>query len=446
MQATQNFYEVLQVDRYASQEVIEAAFRQLAKKYHPDLNKSPDAADAIVRINLAYQTLSNAQRRAEYDRRIFASETQPITEQGPDQGRTATPVPPVSCQNCGRVDETLRAAIFQYVVSIVILSFKRVGEAGILCKECRTGAALRFTTLSLLFGPWGLPWGVLWTLEAIFVNLRGGRQPSDVNGPMLQALGDYFWLAGKESEAVAAWEASLRFQDNPELRELLRKVIGQKEKSTASSGQPSHRPYLIVLVLVAVAAFIIYVLQGQTGPVPRPRPTPVSISAPDLAALSPTILWVCLPLTYGYMRPDFMSERVWQMSQNDGWRVSVIDKVGEWWYVRILDGRTAYMHQSSVCSSPPQAILPWEQTKPTAQQEVAFIIVNNFRFHQDFYVDDMFFIWVDTKHTVTLKLGTGVHKFQACYGGRNPRDNPENCGEPISYDVQTDPWTFTIGE
>jgi len=64
----QDYYDVLGVSRSASQEDIKKAFRRLAMKYHPDRNKSDDAHDRFKAINEAYEVLSDADRRAMYDR------------------------------------------------------------------------------------------------------------------------------------------------------------------------------------------------------------------------------------------------------------------------------------------------------------------------------------------------------------------------------------------
>ena len=67
-----DFYDELQVSRRASPEVIDAAYRRLARMYHPDTGASADA-ERMVRINRAHAVLSDTARRAEYDARSFGN-------------------------------------------------------------------------------------------------------------------------------------------------------------------------------------------------------------------------------------------------------------------------------------------------------------------------------------------------------------------------------------
>ncbi len=61
-------YETLQVSRKAEIEVIEAAYRQLARKYHPDKNASSGSTKRMQEINAAYEILKDPMKRREYDR------------------------------------------------------------------------------------------------------------------------------------------------------------------------------------------------------------------------------------------------------------------------------------------------------------------------------------------------------------------------------------------
>lgn len=74
-------YEVLQVHRRAEPEVIRAAFRALARKYHPDFGGD---AHRMVAITEAYATLGNAERRATFD----AQPVTPPDRQSTDQAST----------------------------------------------------------------------------------------------------------------------------------------------------------------------------------------------------------------------------------------------------------------------------------------------------------------------------------------------------------------------
>ena len=62
-----NYYEILGVDKNASADEIKSAYRKLAKLYHPDLNKSEDAATKFKEINEAYECLSDPQKKSNYD-------------------------------------------------------------------------------------------------------------------------------------------------------------------------------------------------------------------------------------------------------------------------------------------------------------------------------------------------------------------------------------------
>src|SRR5690606_15755441 len=63
-----DYYEVLGVPRSADKQQIKSAFRRLAREYHPDVNKNPDAEERFKEINEAYDVLSDDEKRARYDR------------------------------------------------------------------------------------------------------------------------------------------------------------------------------------------------------------------------------------------------------------------------------------------------------------------------------------------------------------------------------------------
>ena len=88
----ESYYELLQVQPTADWEIIEVAWRRLIRRYHPDLNRSPEAGEITTQLNLAREILSDPGKRASYDREL-AARTRGTTG-GPRQGGSRPSSPP----------------------------------------------------------------------------------------------------------------------------------------------------------------------------------------------------------------------------------------------------------------------------------------------------------------------------------------------------------------
>ena len=96
-----DLYKLLQVDSEADPEVVQAAYRRLAQKFHPDLAVGPEAAERMVAINGAWEVLGDPLRRAEYDRQRELARTAdlppPEAAPAPSAGAPArTSAPPAA--------------------------------------------------------------------------------------------------------------------------------------------------------------------------------------------------------------------------------------------------------------------------------------------------------------------------------------------------------------
>jgi molecular chaperone DnaJ len=74
---SKGYYAILGVPEKASYREIKQAYRKLARKYHPDRNSSAFAEDMIKKINAAFEVLSDATKRSQYDKTEYEENTLP---------------------------------------------------------------------------------------------------------------------------------------------------------------------------------------------------------------------------------------------------------------------------------------------------------------------------------------------------------------------------------
>jgi len=63
----ENYYSALKLDQSASEKEIRKQFIQLAKAHHPDVSDDPKSKEMFIKINTAYQVLSNPEAKKQYD-------------------------------------------------------------------------------------------------------------------------------------------------------------------------------------------------------------------------------------------------------------------------------------------------------------------------------------------------------------------------------------------
>lgn len=210
-----SYYDVLGVDPSASDDAIRAAYRATIIKYHPDVNKAPNATRLAAMLNEAYETLSDPDKRTSYDAHLGSS---PLTSNENTSEEEARPL--LACDLCGKVFVHLRVAVFYRVWSIILYTqMNPVG--GVFCPHCRSALAWRTALFSALWGPWGLPWGVLYTIRALYAAIRGGEQPRAQNAQLLRHQATAFALRGHMNEAFTNFMCSQEFECVPTVSEIL---------------------------------------------------------------------------------------------------------------------------------------------------------------------------------------------------------------------------------
>jgi hypothetical protein len=165
------YYARLNVAPSATAEDIKAAYRQLAKRLHPDINRDASAKAQFQAISEAYNVLSDPQLRSNYDALRYTNPSPQPREQELD---------PICCSRCGRVTAQPRSTVFYRVVSVLLIT-TRTPIQGIFCSECARKIALQASLVTGLFGWWGFPWGPIWTIGSILGNAFGGKYSKDID-------------------------------------------------------------------------------------------------------------------------------------------------------------------------------------------------------------------------------------------------------------------------
>jgi hypothetical protein len=218
------YYAILGVSPSASAADIKAAFRRRAMELHPDRNKSSNATRDFQHLNEAYSVLSEPAARAQYD---TLSVEAPKRRETREQEK---PPEPIVCSACGNVTAQPRYAIFYEVKSFILVT-TRSPIQGIFCRACAEKKSLRASAVTWLLGWWGFPWGPIYSLHAILINLFGGERPHIVNARLAAYQAWVFAVYDKLelARAIAMDALDLAKKIKPkEVSAKLRKALGHE--------------------------------------------------------------------------------------------------------------------------------------------------------------------------------------------------------------------------
>ncbi len=204
-----NYYEVLGLASTATPEEIKRRYRELARRYHPDINRNADASDRFKEINEAYRTLSHAGRRATYDLELRYT-ARKIAEQAQQktpspQPKPAPQQPPTNRPHSQSVgEETIEQIVLQAQIAY---SRGRLLQAAGLCRQA----------------------------------LRLHRR----NAAVYELLADIYRAQGKTDEAIAMLSYALQLNpSSPSVSAKFSRMTGHRSpiRSRPGSGGSFHSP------------------------------------------------------------------------------------------------------------------------------------------------------------------------------------------------------------
>lgn len=274
------YYAILNVLPTASAAEIKAAYRRRAMEAHPDRNNSLNATKEFQLLNEAYSVLSDPSARAQYD-------TISVKIKGRDATAPKAPPEPIACSVCGKVTAQPRYVIF-YEVKSFIFATTRTPIQGIFCSACAEKKALRATAITWVLGWWGIPWGFIYSLQAIFANLFGGERPHNINARLAAHQAWVFAVLGKidiaRAIALDALAIARKIKPdndegarlNKEIEELLAALgNGDKAIRLSDSWALFRRPFYVqgMMGLTVIALVWTAILNDKPSPPPRsPKP------------------------------------------------------------------------------------------------------------------------------------------------------------------------------
>lgn len=287
-----HYYEILGVAPNASAAEIKTAYRRKAMEYHPDRCHLPNAKELFQRVEEAYRVLHDPTSRSRYD-------TSAVTRPDPTPSEPEAPEP-IHCSVCGVVSAQPRYVIFYRAVSFLFAS-RSDPIQGIYCRKCAEKVSLKATMFTWALGWWGIPFGPVFALHALFINMFGGRRPADVNARILAHQAWYFAAIGRMDVARAVAEHALRLalkhskrptDEDARLRSSLDAFIAGLPPQTSKLRLADvwlrfRRPFFIQAGLMCAGVIALGIFLSQPS---SPQNTVASVTEPaatDATAASP---------------------------------------------------------------------------------------------------------------------------------------------------------------
>ncbi len=338
------YYRVLGLAPNASQAQVLHAYREWAKRYHPDASGTGDASE-FIRIKEAYDTLSDPARRRRYDKsQSSADAEQSSANEAPSARNTAgdrepsTKVEAIRCSDCGAITAQPRYCVF-YRVWSVLLYTRMEKPHGVYCGHCARRKSVIQSAFTWLLGWWSVQ-GIFWTPLALWKNLMIGEKPKLANAHLLMNQGIYFAQEGQFDVAHACFDQAKQFAEG----ETMNVLLGMQRAIPSAPprilrDQWIWNPKTVCIHMAPVALLVAGAVLLSYGSIPN---LSNAIHAPpDIRYVSTTSTAAWVPAASGYRRagvlPEFTTLQVIGISTDPKFIVG-----------RTYDGRTVTVAMSAL--------------------------------------------------------------------------------------------------
>ena len=241
-QDPKGYYKILNVSPSASDDEIKIAYRNLAKRLHPDLNPGVDTTAIFQKVNEAYSVLSDPIQRAKYSKRSESNQNQSYNNNYQQEYTKSkeSVLEPYRCSACNCVSHKLRHIKYNQVVSYIFGS-NTTTIWGVFCERCAAEKIRKASLITGAFGWMSVP-GVFHTAFALGRNLTGGRQENSINMEICARQALYYHQLGEKDKAVSAAFDAIEFANSifwsseakqraEELKPLLDSILKSNSRS-----------------------------------------------------------------------------------------------------------------------------------------------------------------------------------------------------------------------
>jgi hypothetical protein len=207
-----SLYEILGVSPFASRDAIIRAYRRLARKYHPDINKSPDAEERMKEINRAYDVLGDKEKRWAYDRDRKIVKQHPICHEGTWQYSHQTPEQTHKYRHPPSPVSSPPRHYPLVVIAGIFLLLLAIGLSTLAGTSRGTAAGLQPATA--VPQPAAVPGAVATVAVTMVQTVTAEMRPVQKTFKDWQREGDGYLLQHRNGDALAAFKQALAIQPN----------------------------------------------------------------------------------------------------------------------------------------------------------------------------------------------------------------------------------------